>query len=91
MSKYGVISGLYFPVFGLNTKIYEVEPEITPYLDIFHAVRVSEFEAYYVSLSANILFVLFQIQTLVFFLSKYVKNGNILHFLDRFFRKVRMF
>ena len=24
MSKYGVISGPYFPVFGLNTEIYEV-------------------------------------------------------------------
>ena len=29
VSKYGVISGPYFPVFG---------PEITPYLDTFHAV-----------------------------------------------------
>ena len=29
MSKYEVISGPYFPVFG---------PEITPYLDFFHAV-----------------------------------------------------
>ena len=25
MSKYGVISGLYFPVFGLNTEIYFVD------------------------------------------------------------------
>ena len=24
VSKYGVISGPYFPVFGLNTEIYEV-------------------------------------------------------------------
>ena len=32
MSKYGVISGPYFPVFG---------PEITPYWDTFHAVPVS--------------------------------------------------
>ena len=51
MSKYGVISGPYVPVFGLNTEIYEVNlllnpntgkyrPEITPYLDIFHAVNV---------------------------------------------------
>ena len=45
MSKYGLISGPYFPVFGLNTEIYEVNPntgkygpEITPYLDTFHAV-----------------------------------------------------
>ena len=30
MSKYEVISGPYFPVFG---------PEITPYLDTFHAVK----------------------------------------------------
>ena len=36
VSKYGVISGPYFFVFGLNTKKYE--PEITPYLDTFHAV-----------------------------------------------------
>ena len=31
--KYGVISGPYFPVFG---------PEITPYLDTFHAVWLKE-------------------------------------------------
>ena len=36
MSKYGVISGPCFPVFGLNTGKYG--PEITPYLDTFHAV-----------------------------------------------------
>ena len=49
VSKYGVNSGPYFPVFGLNTEIYRVNlriqsetgkygPEITPYLDTFHAV-----------------------------------------------------
>ena len=50
VSKYGIISGPYFPVFGLNTEIYEANtsvfspnagkygPEITPYLDTFHAV-----------------------------------------------------
>ena len=37
MSKYGVISGPYFPVFGLNTGKYG--PEITSYMDIFHAVH----------------------------------------------------
>ena len=36
MSKHGVIYGLYFPVFGLNTGKYR--PEITPYLHTFHAV-----------------------------------------------------
>ena len=36
VSKYGVISGLYFPVFGLNKGQYG--PEITPYLDTFQAV-----------------------------------------------------
>ena len=36
MSKYGVISGSYFPVFSPNTGKYG--PEITPYLDTFHAV-----------------------------------------------------
>ena len=37
MSKYGVISGPYFPVFGLNTGKYG--PERTPYLNTFHAVK----------------------------------------------------
>ena len=36
VSKYGVISGPYFPVFGLNTGKYGSEK--TPYLDTFHAV-----------------------------------------------------
>ena len=36
MSKYVVISAPYFPVFGLNTGKYG--PDITPYLDTFHAV-----------------------------------------------------
>ena len=50
MSKYGVISGQYFPVFGPNTGKYGSEitpntgkygPEITPYLDTFHAVELT--------------------------------------------------
>ena len=44
--KYGVFSGPFFPVFGLNTERYGVcspnvgkyRPEKTPYLDTFHAV-----------------------------------------------------
>ena len=36
VSKYGVFSGPYFPLFGLNTGKYG--PEKTPYLDTFHAV-----------------------------------------------------
>ena len=36
-SKYGVISGPYFPAFGLNTGKYG--PKITKYLDTFHAVN----------------------------------------------------
>ena len=50
MSKCGVISGPCLPAFGLNTKRYEVSlrfspnagkygPEITLYLDTFHAVN----------------------------------------------------
>ena len=35
MSKQGVISRPYFPVFGLNIEKYGTE--ITPYLDTFHA------------------------------------------------------
>ena len=50
VSKYGVISGLYFPVFGLNTEIYAVfcpnigkyGPEITSHLDTFQAVLVAD-------------------------------------------------
>ena len=43
MYKYGVISGPHFPVFGLNTERYSPNtgkygPEITPFLDTFHAV-----------------------------------------------------
>ena len=38
VSKYGVISGSRFPVFGLNTGKYG--PEITPYLDTLRAVNV---------------------------------------------------
>ena len=34
-SKYGVFSGPYFPVLGLNTGKYG--PEKTPYLDTFYA------------------------------------------------------
>ena len=40
MSKCVVISGGYFPVFGLNTGKYG--PEMTTYLDTFHAVDVTE-------------------------------------------------
>ena len=36
MSKYGVFSGPYFPVFRPNTRKYG--PEKTPYLYTFHAV-----------------------------------------------------
>ena len=39
VSKYGVFSGLYFPVFGLTTGKYG--PEKSPYLDTFHAVGAS--------------------------------------------------
>ena len=42
MSKYGVTSGPYFPVFSPNTGNYG--PEITPYLDTFHAVILSMVE-----------------------------------------------
>ena len=38
MSKYGVISGPYFPIFSPNTRKYG--PEITPYLDSFLTVTI---------------------------------------------------
>ena len=37
VSKYGVISGRNFPVFGLNTGKYG--PKIAPHLDTFHPVK----------------------------------------------------
>ena len=40
MSKYGVISGPYFPVFGLKAGKYG--PKITPYFDSFHADACSK-------------------------------------------------
>ena len=39
MSKYGVISGPYFPIFTPNTGKYE--QEIIPYFDTSHAVYCS--------------------------------------------------
>ena len=52
VSKYGVISGPYFPVFGLNTERSNLSvfspntgkygPEINPYLDTFHAVPLKK-------------------------------------------------
>ena len=44
VSKYGVISGRYFPVFRLNTGKHG--PEITPCLDTFHAVYFESKQAY---------------------------------------------
>ena len=38
VSKYGVISGRYFPVFSPDTVKYG--PEITPYLNTFHAMSM---------------------------------------------------
>ena len=51
MSKYGVISGPYFPVFGpylsfqylsvFSPNTGKYGPEITPYLDSFHAMSIT--------------------------------------------------
>ena len=49
LSKYDVFSGLYFTEFRLNTEIYFVltpnlgkyEPERTPYLETFYAVKIT--------------------------------------------------
>ena len=40
VSKCGVISGPYFPVFNQNTG--KCGPEITTYLDTFHAVLITK-------------------------------------------------
>ena len=55
MSKYGVFSGPYFPVFGTpylsvfspNTGKYG--PEVTPYLDIFYAVTLPELNKHWIN------------------------------------------
>ena len=52
MSRYGVFSGLYFPVFGLNAEIYGVNlrikygPKKTPYLNTFHTGKLHHLFAY---------------------------------------------
>ena len=43
VSKYRVISGPYFPVFGLNTGKYG--PEIIPYLDTFCIVSIFQLDS----------------------------------------------
>ena len=39
VSKYGVFSSPYIPIFGLNTA--KNRPEKTPYMDTFHAVIIT--------------------------------------------------
>ena len=57
VSKYGVFSGSYLPVFGLNAdstpyltvfspNAGKYEPEKTPYLDTFHAVQIKTDHAF---------------------------------------------
>ena len=52
MSKYGVVSGPYFPVFGLDTGKYG--PEVTPYLDTFHAVKGAVKSLYFKEETKNV-------------------------------------
>ena len=40
VSKYRVISGPYFPAFGVNPNTGKYWPKITPYLDTFQAVSI---------------------------------------------------
>ena len=51
VSKCGVFSGLYFPVFSPNTGKYG--PGKTPHLDTFHAVYTKGFDKYLTSLLAG--------------------------------------
>ena len=64
VSKYGVISGPYFPVFGLNTdwirtesvfspNTGKYEPETTPYLDIRIRIRILTLELFYIFFKLN--------------------------------------
>ena len=52
VSKYGVVSGPYFPVFGLDTGKYG--PEVTPYLDTFHAVKGAVKSLYFKEETKNV-------------------------------------
>ena len=54
VSKYGVSSSLYFPVFSPNEGKYG--PEKNPYLDTFHAVLRIRKEVYFSRWSSNLLF-----------------------------------
>ena len=71
VSKCGVISGPYFPVFGLNTKIYG--PEIIPYLDTFHAVCIIEYTVWYKKVTRSGLFSTYKLPIFSEFPSNYVK------------------
>ena len=64
MSKYGVLSGPYFPVFGLNTEIFFVNlciqseygkygPEKTLYLDNFHTVTALAIDNFFANSIVN--------------------------------------
>ena len=60
MSKYGVFSGPYFPVVGLNTEVFGLKtgkygPEKAPYLDTFHAVSILQILATGFSIKISIL------------------------------------
>ena len=48
VSKYRVISGLYFPVFSPNIGKYGLE--ISPYLDTFHALMLHVFQSSHLNL-----------------------------------------
>ena len=52
VSKYGVFSGPYFLVFGLNTGKYGQEK--APYLDTFHAVNQTVFGLFHVNAHVNV-------------------------------------
>ena len=41
VSKYGIFSGPYFPVFGMNTRKYG--PQKTPYLNTFQSAKDYKF------------------------------------------------
>ena len=84
MSKYGVISGPYFLVCGLNTETYGVNsvfspnigkygPEITPYFHTFHAGT---------SFSASLFYTHFFLSFLVYFQHNETIQAAILNFIN---------
>ena len=78
VSKCGVFSGLYFPVFGLNTKKYA--PEKTLYMENFHTVHLHDSPIYR---SSSILIISTKKRT-VFYRGNFARMNDLFHHAFRY-------